>query len=116
MSPPRQAAGTYVGQVCQQIRDDLNDPDECEKLYQQIKRQVDLLKKRYYELKTDKLDLYNTRPTGRNSFQGHQQQFSEVQSTLRRLLIKASSLGCQNYQYDAWFWATRSTPMQPGTR
>ncbi|HEX2752271.1 MAG TPA: RHS repeat-associated core domain-containing protein, partial [Alphaproteobacteria bacterium] len=99
---------------CKENFGDTNDPDDCEKLYQEIRSNVDLLKRRYYELLEDKLDLYNLKPTGAFSWQGHRQQFLQVQKTLRGLLGKAISQGCMSYQIDAWIWATRPAPSRPG--
>lgn len=61
-------------------------------------------------------DLYgaknagNLPETGPNSIGGHQLKFRDRQKELRSVLEKANTAGCRNYRYDAWYWATRSTP------
>jgi hypothetical protein len=88
--------------------------EDCEALYRQIHGVLNELKKRYRDMREDRQDLFNTRPTGINSWAGHQQQFRNKQATLRYLLNQANQQGCYAYPGDAWSWATREPPMQPG--
>ena len=92
---------------------DAEENDQCQELYARINSRVNLLKKRYWELLEDKLDLYNTRPTGSMSWEGHRQQFQGVQRGLRRLLEEADTKGCVNYHPEAWHWASVDTPSRP---
>jgi len=68
--------GNVIDKVCK------SDKDDCERLYLEIDTLVRLLKKRYWEMRLDKYDLYNTKPTGKMSWAGHQQQFRQLQQTL----------------------------------
>ena len=88
--------------------------DDCDTLYRQIRSVLGELKRRYWEMRDDKQDLFNTNRTGRNSWEGHQQQFQNKQATLRYLLWRADQQGCFAYPEDSWSWATRSPPIQPG--
>ncbi len=92
------------------------DGDECEKLYKQIDTLVGILKKRYADMLIDKHDLYNTVPTGKNSWAGHQQQFKQVQRTLRTVLRTADKKFCKGYRSDAWRWATMQPPSKPSLK
>jgi hypothetical protein len=74
---------------------------------QQINAAVDGLKRRYYQIIEDKLNLP---PTGPKSVAGHQQQFEDRQIELRDLLTQAATLGCTGYNPDAWDWATCPVP------
>ncbi len=87
--------------------------DRCELWYRQITSLVNQLKRRYYQLLEDKDNLYKVRSIGKHSWTGHQQQFNEIQRSLRNVLKNAESAGCKNYQEDAWNWATRQTPDKP---
>jgi RHS repeat-associated protein len=64
--------------------------EDCEALYRQIHGVLNELKKRYRDMREDRQDLFNTRPTGINSWAGHQQQFRNRQATLRYLLNQAT--------------------------
>lgn len=90
--------------------------DDCAKLYQQINGLVALLKKRYADMRLDKMDLFTNRPTGVMSWFGHIQQFRQVQATLRKVLTMADSKGCKGYDPDAWDWATTPPPVRPAPR
>ncbi len=58
-----------------------NDDNDCKSLYDQIDKLVSLLKKRHWDMREDKMDLFNTRPSGPMSWAGHQQQFTQVLRT-----------------------------------
>jgi uncharacterized protein RhaS with RHS repeats len=83
------------------------NPDDCSKLYARIDAAVDSLKRRYYQLLANELNLP---PSGPFSVGTHQSQFSNEQLGLRRLLYQANARGCLAYNPDAWTWATRPTP------
>jgi RHS repeat-associated protein len=111
------AVGSVVGAgIGYGIAKMCEDNDDCEPLYKEIDQLVKLLKKRYWEMRADKNDLFNTRPSGTMSWDGHQQQFTQVQRTLRRVLNEADSKGCTAYRSDAWSWATKPPPSQPAPR
>ena len=93
-------AGVGIYQACQ-------NPDDCSKLYARIDAAVNSLKRRYYQLLANNLNLP---PSGPFSVGTHQSQFSNEQLGLRRLLYQASARGCLAYNPDAWTWATRPTP------
>lgn len=87
---------------------DANCPDnDCFKLYEQINRVLNELKKRYSDIILDSRGLP---PTGPLSVNGHKQQFNNKQVRLRNLLNEANAKGCTRYAEDAWDWATRDTP------
>jgi len=88
--------------------------DKCQKIYATIREVLGILKQRYWDMREDKLDLFNTRPTGRMSWGGHQQQFRQWQTVLRGYLESADAMNCRGYASDAWSWATRPPPTQPG--
>ena len=90
-----------------------NDDNDCQSLYDQIDKLVNLLKKRYWDMREDKIVLFNTKPSGTMSWAGHQQQFVQRQKALRRLLEEADAKGCKGYDPDAWKWATKPSASQP---
>jgi len=81
--------------------------DDCAKLIQQINLRISSLKRRYYHIKENKLNLP---PTGPFSVGTHQQKFQQEQVNLRKLLEQAASSHCIGYDSDAWSWATIDTP------
>ncbi|BDU20393.1 RHS repeat-associated core domain-containing protein [Dyella sp. GSA-30] len=89
--------------------------NDCEKLYQQIRQALNVVKKRFWDLRGDAKtgNLFNLRPTGTMSWAGHQQQLAGWQRSLRKLLQDADAKGCHDYPDDAWAWAARGVPTQP---
>jgi hypothetical protein len=75
-----------------------------------------MIKKRYYDMVLDQGDMFNTKPTGTVSWEGHQHQYKGWQRGLRKLLKEADSKGCKACQSDAWDWATRPAPQIPWGR
>ncbi|WP_237750923.1 hypothetical protein, partial [Xanthomonas oryzae] len=75
-----------------------------------------LLKRHYWEMRADDLDLFINKPTGRMSWAGHQQQFRGWQANLRAYLEQADLINCKAYPSDAWYWATRAPPSAPGPK
>jgi len=94
--------GSIVSTACE------NDDEDCSRLVAKIDSLVIELRKRYWDLKQDKLGLP---ATGRMSIDGHVQQFQNKQAQLRRLLAEASTKRCAGYSNEAWSWATMSQPM-----
>jgi RHS repeat-associated protein len=86
----------------------LCDQDKCKQLEEKIRKLRDELAKRYSDLRLDELGLP---PDGPMSIGGHQQQFQNKQTQLRRLLNDYDSQGCSGgLPGDAWGWATKPTP------
>ncbi len=90
--------------------------DKCQKIYATISSILGVLKKRYWDMRQDGLDLFTSRPVGKMSWAGHQQQFRSWQVNLRGYLEVADSMNCKAYPPDAWEWATKPAPNQPGPR
>lgn len=77
---------------------------------------IAVVKKRYWDMRQDGMDLFTTRPTGKMSWAGHQQQFRSWQVNLRGYLEVADAMNCKDYPSDAWEWATKPVPTQPAPR
>lgn len=104
-------SGRDVGRV---LRDGTAlECDRCEPIYAEIRFWLAEVKQRFTDLREDKRDLYNTRPIGKFSWRGHQDQFRSKQRTLRSALVEADGLGCFGYPSDAWSWASAVTPVSP---
>ena len=88
--------------------------DDCTKKNAEISAVRNELKQRYDEMRRDERDLFNTRPTGTMSWQGHIMQFRSKQAQLRSLL---SSLppNCPPPP-DAWEWASKDPPSKPAPK
>lgn len=56
-----------------------------------------MLKKRYLEMRADKLDLFNTKPTGKISWDGREQHFRQWQTVLRGYLESEDAMNCKDY-------------------
>lgn len=91
---------------------------DCSKLAKAINTVRNELAKRYNDIRMDKFKL----PWfGRMSVKGHQDQFREKQTNLRKKLNEWNDNGCNkpggpSYRDDAWKWATRETPNPIGWR
>ena len=107
------ATGAIVSSPGDSIRQDCGQ--DCEKFYQAVVFWLQDVKDRYWALKVDKLDLFNTRPTGKMSWAGHIQQFRQSQGNLRAALLTAESNRCMRYASpsSAWRWATMPSPDSP---
>ncbi|MCG7984203.1 MAG: hypothetical protein JAY90_15810, partial [Candidatus Thiodiazotropha lotti] len=95
-----------VGAGSDQLPKQCDDEDDCELIYRQIDIAVNGLQRRYRQIRENR---GNIDPTT------HQEQFKGRQVHLRKLLYKATTMGCFNYRSDAWRWATRPAP-KPGPR
>jgi hypothetical protein len=91
------------------------DCDDCGQYTRSIWRSINELSKRQNDMLRDDQDLFNLRPTGRNSWQGHREQFEAKQENLREKLRNAQNDGCP-VPPSAWNWATRSAPSRPTPR
>ncbi|MEO8007403.1 MAG: RHS repeat-associated core domain-containing protein, partial [Betaproteobacteria bacterium] len=98
-------------------------PNPCSVLQSQITSLVEELKQRYWAMFNDPCNMYNLapyapnpnhpRPECRSTFWlGHQQQFMEKQSRLKRLISQADALGCP-YDPNADIWASIFPPVMP---
>ncbi|SFW69645.1 RHS repeat-associated core domain-containing protein [Luteibacter sp. UNCMF366Tsu5.1] len=86
----------------------LCDEDRCDQLREKITRLRNELAKRYGDLQADTLGLPLTGPM---SIGGHEQQFANKQTQLRRLLSEFEALGCKGgIPSDSWDWATKDAP------
>ncbi len=94
------------------------DPKRCDELANEINDLRDEMAKRIDELKRDPNNLYETRPIGEFSYEGHIRQADGKQKRLRRLLKEYDSLGCKNgggspLVGDAWRYSVREIPIKP---
>ncbi|MCL6613782.1 MAG: hypothetical protein K6U03_04055, partial [Firmicutes bacterium] len=94
----------------------------CPELAKLIKEARNELADRYEKMINDRKyrNLYNTRRTGEDSWEGHQRQFEGWQKRLRELLKEFEKKGCGNdpnsasrIPEDAWKWATVPVPERP---
>ncbi|MDS0765277.1 RHS repeat-associated core domain-containing protein, partial [Xanthomonas citri] len=86
------AGGLAIGITAAGVRSSSTDScpeDQCQKLYATITQILGVLKRRYWEMRADDLDLFINKPTGRMSWAGHQQQFRGWQANLRAYLEQA---------------------------
>ena len=85
----------------------------CSKLGRAITSARNLLAKRFYEIRDDKLGLPLT---GKFSINGHKIAFKNAQANERKYLNQWNNDGCNNqggggsFSGDAWKWATRPAP------
>jgi hypothetical protein len=89
-------------------------PPDCKEAQRKIKKTRDELKKRYAEMRKDKIGMYKIHPekTPFGSWQGHIDQFIQKQKNLRKLIAEAQNNGC-SIPGDAWKWATEKPPTKP---
>lgn len=86
----------------------LCDQDRCKQLSDKINQLRNELAKRYGDLQANELGLPLTGPM---SIGGHQQQFENKQTQLRKLLNDFNSQGCNGgLPPDAWEYATKDAP------
>jgi RHS repeat-associated protein len=78
--------------------------EDCQRLYASITRQLNIVKRRYWEYIADKGVLPEN---GKNSRRGHRDAFWAAQKGLRNRLQEADTKGCLAYDSTAWDWATR---------
>jgi RHS repeat-associated protein len=112
--PAGQAAGpslyAYVGNNPLSYTDPLGlcDQDRCKQLSDKINQLRNELAKRYGDLQANKLSLPLNGPM---SIGGHQQQFENKQTQLRKLLNDFDSQGCNGgLPPDVWAFATKDVP------
>lgn len=110
------AAAASLARDSAKTQDDCPGQDKCEKIYATIRAILAVVKKRYWDMRQDGMDLFATRPTGKMSWAGHQQQFRSWQVNLRGYLEVADAMNCNGYPSDAWEWATKPVPTQPAPR
>ncbi len=92
----------------------LCDEDRCQKLREQIIARRNELENRYRAMEEDK---WNLPLTGPMSIGGHQQQFRDKQTNLRKLLNEFDTLGCKGgLPADVWDWATKDAPSPARSR
>jgi hypothetical protein len=92
----------------------LCDEDRCQQLQEKITQLRNELAKRYGDLQADTWGLPLTGPM---SIGGHQQQFENKQTQLRRLLSEFEALGCKGgIPSDSWDWATKDAPSPSRSR
>lgn len=93
---------------------DIFGPNKCEFLRGEIRRVRNELAKRFDELRRDPLNLYERRPVGTRSYQGHIQQANNKQQQLRDLLDEFNSSGCRGgLPADARRYSTNPVPIRP---
>jgi RHS repeat-associated protein len=86
----------------------LCDQDRCKQLRDKINQLRNELAKRYGDLQANELGLPLTGPM---SIGGHQQQFENKQTQLRKLLNDFDTQGCNGgLPPDAWEYATKDAP------
>ncbi len=95
----RQHAGVF--------RQNMSLPPGCEELLVQILARMAELARRAAELVENRLNLPQSGPM---SIEGHQQQFRNKQTNLRRMLDQWNTNNCGPPPPNAWNWATRPTP------
>ena len=104
-----------ISQACATCKD-------CNDLQKEIEKQQDEVDGRYDAMLKDKYDLYNAGPAGvagkpyLGTWGGHQQQFQDQQSRLRKLLDAANAASCPSPNSDLWKSATKDPPTKPAGR
>ena len=91
-----------AGEGSDQVPEQCKDDDKCKELYKRIDIAVNGLQRRHRQIRENK---------GGIDPGTHQEQFRGRQAYLRKLLFEANTKGCFNYRTDAWYWATRRTPV-----
>ena len=92
---------------------------DCNDLEKEIKKTRDELKQRNDEMREDKNGLYQAGLGGvagkeyLGTWDGHQQQFQDKQSRLRRLLNASRTADCGRPNDDAAQWSTQDPPSKP---
>ena len=90
------------------------DCDPCRRQNAEIIRVRNELKRRYDEMRIDKMKLFVIKRLGPMSWQGHINQFRSKQAYLRNLLLSLPP-NCPPPP-DAWEWATKDPPRRPAPR
>ena len=88
------------------------DPDECERLRDQIRSRVEELKFRYTDMLVDAHGLFQRPLPGIGSWPGHVQQFEDKRRNLRKLIDEATNRGCA-VPPEAFMWLIRPAPSKP---
>jgi RHS repeat-associated protein len=95
--------------------------DECKRLELQIKAVAAELRGRYFDMLSDRSDLYNNAFSSpnlgkrRGTWLGHQQQFKDQQQRLKKLIDLADSKGCKVDPFDRALLSA-SVPTEPAAR
>lgn len=97
-------------------------PPQCKENAEQREKLRNELKQRAKELREDKHNLFwdhrytwNAHPDPLiGSWKGHEIQFEQVQRQLRKNLGLGKTMGCPEPDDDAYHWATRNAPTEPG--
>ena len=107
-------AGSYVfSKIGSSIEDLCQNGPDCNAIYKKISAIMGELKDRYTDIRINK---YSLPLTGKMSVAGHQQQFRNTQSQLRRVLLEAEAMGCHAYDPAAWYWASTVNAPSPDPR
>jgi len=91
-------------------------PDPCKALLAEILRFMDLIQKRYWDLRNDVGNLPATKPAqpdpryGTRSIEGERNAYGNDQKGLQNRLNDWNSNNCGPPPPGAWDWATRDTP------
>ena len=86
----------------------------CNDLANLAQQLADVVQQRAQDLRNDKNDLYNTNPTGKNSWQGHQEAYKGAQNQLQKVIDKMNDNGCGNkVPSDATAMSQQPAPTAP---
>jgi RHS repeat-associated protein len=92
------------------------DSEYCEHLRKEINALRNEIAERYQVQRADPRDLFNTRRTGEDSWDGHNEQIENKQTRLQNKLKEWQNSPCNGsggLPEDAWKWATVPVPTQP---
>jgi YD repeat-containing protein len=110
---PNRELARRLGESLGTLIDRLFCSPECKKLQAEIQTTVNEIRWRYFSMMVDKNNLFCTRLEGRGSWRGHQQQYGDKQTLLKKLIEKAKAINCV-YNPEADDWASRPPPICPG--
>jgi YD repeat-containing protein len=110
---PNRELARRLGDSIQSVIDRLLCSPECKRLQAEIQTIVSEVRWRYFSMMVDKNNLFCTRPEGRGSWRGHQQQYSDKQTKLRKDIDRARAINCP-YNPEADDWVGRPPPVCPG--
>ena len=108
--------------IAQTITQACSTCHNCNDLANKIKDVRDELKQRYDEMREDANGLYEASPNpipGKEylgTWPGHQQQFEQKQTNLRKMLNASDVAGCASPPGDNWSWASKDAPTQPAPK
>jgi YD repeat-containing protein len=110
---PNRELARRLGDSVQAVIKRLFCSPECKLLQAQIEVTVNEIRWRHFSMVVDKNNLFCAKPEGRGSWRGHQQQYGDKQTLLRKLLSRAKASSCP-YNPEADDWADRPAPTCPG--